>query len=78
MFRLCINHLQEAFGTSENQRYVCIVNYIQICVFLSAGGDLDIIDITPTPLVFEVPNAPWRQFKQNRNMLQLTMYLYDF
>jgi hypothetical protein len=29
-----LNHLQEATGTSKNQRYRCTVSYIQICVLM--------------------------------------------
>ena len=27
---------------------------------------------------FEVLDAPWRWFKQNRNILEVNTYLYDF
>ena len=40
--------------------------------------DLNISDNTPIPLVFYVPHAPWRWFKQKWNMLELTMHLYNF
>jgi hypothetical protein len=37
MFWLFIIHLQGAFRTSKNQRYVCNASYVQICVLLGCN-----------------------------------------
>jgi hypothetical protein len=34
--------------------------------------------ITPTLLVLEAQDAPWRWFVKNQNMLELAMHLHNF
>jgi hypothetical protein len=40
MFRFYLKHLQGASGTSKNQRYKCIVSYVQIWQYTYTFGFL--------------------------------------